>query len=118
MHAGYLGGVWAAVKDGLGAGMAALIVGLQPLLTAVWLSAFGSASHRVAPRQWLGLVLGLAAALWLSRFMESMLFGVTSRDPFTFAGATLVLCATAAIACYLPSRRVLRVDPVIALRAE
>jgi drug/metabolite transporter (DMT)-like permease len=59
MHAGYLGGVWAAVKDGLGAGMAALIVGLQPMLTALWLSAIGSPAHRVAPRQWLGLTLGL-----------------------------------------------------------
>jgi len=59
MHAGYLGGVWAAVKSGLGAGTAALIVGLQPLLTAVWLSARGE-QHRVAPRQWLGLLLGLA----------------------------------------------------------
>jgi drug/metabolite transporter (DMT)-like permease len=59
MHAGYLGGVWAAVKDGLGAGMAALIVGLQPLLTALWLSAIGSAAHRVSKRQWLGLALGL-----------------------------------------------------------
>jgi len=66
----------------------------------------------------IGLALGLAAAFWLSRFMESMLFGVTARDPITFAGATLVLCATGALACYLPSRRVLRVDPVIALRTE
>lgn len=57
MHGGYLGGVWASVKLGLGAGTAALIVGLQPLLTAVWLSATGS-SHHVSGRQWLGLVLG------------------------------------------------------------
>ena len=63
MHAGYLGGVWAAVKDGLGAGMAALIVGLQPVLTAVWLSAFSGGTARVRPAQWLGLVLGLAGLL-------------------------------------------------------
>ena len=62
MHGGYLGGVWAAVKHGLGAGTAALIVGLQPLLTAIWMSLQG-AEHRVAPRQWLGLVLGLAGLL-------------------------------------------------------
>ena len=60
MHAGYLGGVWAAVKGGLGAGMAALIVGLQPVLTALWISARGSAEQRVRVQQWLGLVLGLA----------------------------------------------------------
>jgi drug/metabolite transporter (DMT)-like permease len=59
MHAGYLGGVWAAVKGGLGAGTAALVVGLQPVLTALWISASGQ-GQRVAARQWLGLVLGLA----------------------------------------------------------
>jgi len=62
MHAGYLGGVWAAVKGGLGAGTAALIVGLQPLLTALWVS-FQGPGHRVGARQWLGLVLGLAGLL-------------------------------------------------------
>jgi drug/metabolite transporter (DMT)-like permease len=59
MHGGYLGGVWSAVKLGLGAGTAALIVGLQPVLTALWVSATGS-EHRVSPRQWLGLACGLA----------------------------------------------------------
>ena len=65
MHAGYLGGVWAAVKHGIGAGTVALLVGLQPVLTALWLtwSTFGTsgtAAHRVAPRQWMGLALGLS----------------------------------------------------------
>lgn len=60
MHAGYLGGVWMAVKLGLGAGMASLIVGLQPVLTALWLSAVASGQARVRAVQWLGLVLGLA----------------------------------------------------------
>ena len=55
MHAGYLGGVWAAVKLGMGSGLSALIVGLQPVLTALWLAAIGS---RILRRQWLGLVLG------------------------------------------------------------
>ncbi len=55
MHAGYLGGVWAAVKAGMGSGLSALVVGLQPVLTAVWLSATGGAVTR---RQWLGLTLG------------------------------------------------------------
>jgi drug/metabolite transporter (DMT)-like permease len=57
MHAGYLGGVWAAVKLGMGAGLAALLVGLQPVLTAVWIAARGG---EVAGRQWAGLGLGLA----------------------------------------------------------
>jgi drug/metabolite transporter (DMT)-like permease len=60
MHGGYLGGVWAAVKAGMGAGLAALLVGLQPVLTAVWISLQGG---RVAPRQWAGLTLGLAGLL-------------------------------------------------------
>ena len=59
LHAGYLGGVWAAVKGGLGAGAVALIVGLQPVLTALWVSATGQ-EHRIRPRQWAGLGLGLA----------------------------------------------------------
>jgi len=59
IHAAYLGGVWSAIKLGIGAGTSALIVGLQPLLTALWVSVTGQ-EHRVALRQWLGLVLGLA----------------------------------------------------------
>jgi drug/metabolite transporter (DMT)-like permease len=69
MHAGYLGGVWAAVKLGIGAGTVALIVGLQPLLTAVWVTWRGEhgpsagsmpAAARLGKRQWLGLLMGLA----------------------------------------------------------
>ena len=72
VHAGYLGGVWAAVKAGIGAGTVALIVGLQPVLTALWLTTLSgwappSAAHgtprlaaRITTRQWAGLALGLA----------------------------------------------------------
>jgi len=59
MHGAYLGGVWSAIKLGIGAGTTALIVGLQPVLTALWVSASGQ-EHRIAARQWLGLGLGLA----------------------------------------------------------
>jgi drug/metabolite transporter (DMT)-like permease len=67
MHAGYLGGVWAAVKAGMGSGLSALIVGLQPVLTALWIAAngvglsantHGQHQQRVTARQWLGLALG------------------------------------------------------------
>jgi len=64
MHAGFLGGVWAAVKLGMGAGLAALLVGLQPILTAIWVSSRGG---QVAARQWMGLSLGfigLALVVW------------------------------------------------------
>lgn len=57
MHACYLGGVWAAVKAGMGAGLAALLVGLQPVLTALWISYGGG---RISARQWTGFGLGLA----------------------------------------------------------
>jgi drug/metabolite transporter (DMT)-like permease len=64
VHAGYLGGVWAAVKAGIGAGTVALLVGLQPVLTAVWMTATNGANGanqaRVSRTQWLGLALGLA----------------------------------------------------------
>ena len=77
LHAGYLGGVWAAVKSGIGAGTVALIVGLQPVLTAMWItwsstgSSSGSSANvegaRVTGRQWFGLALGLgglALVVW------------------------------------------------------
>ncbi len=57
MHACYLGGVWAAVKAGMGSGLSSLIVGLQPVLTAFWLAGAGAAVSR---RQWAGLLLGFA----------------------------------------------------------
>jgi drug/metabolite transporter (DMT)-like permease len=72
MHGGYLGGVWVAVKHGMGSGLAALIVGLQPVLTAVWVSwavrgfrqVDGTASGKgVNAWQWLGLALGLGGLL-------------------------------------------------------
>jgi len=68
MHAGYLGGIWTAMKVGMGSGLTALIVGLQPVLTALWVSWMssgdaGSAQSRVSPRQWVGLSLGLGGLL-------------------------------------------------------
>ncbi len=63
MHAGYLGGVWAAVKAGIGAGTVSLIVGLQPVLTALWVSAAGAVAERVSRRQWAGLALGFVGLL-------------------------------------------------------
>lgn len=57
IQAGYLGGVWAAVKLGMGSGLVALLVGVQPVLTAVWMSMRGGAVSR---RQWVGLLLGFA----------------------------------------------------------
>jgi drug/metabolite transporter (DMT)-like permease len=60
MHAGYLGGVWAAVKAGMGSGLSSLIVGIQPVLTAIWLSSLSGQGGQVSRRQWVGLILGFA----------------------------------------------------------
>ncbi len=60
IQAGYLGGVWVGVKSGIGSGLTALIVGLQPVLTAIWLS---SRRHQISRRQWYGLWLGLGGVI-------------------------------------------------------
>lgn len=65
-----------------------------------------------------GLALGLGAAFYLSRLLESLLFGVTPRDPWTFVLVAATFLAVAALACYVPARRATRVDPIRALRAE
>ena len=96
MHAGYLGGVWAAVKAGMGSGVAALIVGVQPILTAIWLSLFGStgAAGRVTRRQWVGLLLGFVGLLLVvSRKFEQGAPGDTA-SPVNLAFA---LCALLSI---------------------
>ena len=66
----------------------------------------------------LGIVAGLVAAFFLSRFLSSILFGITIHDPLTFIAVPLCLVATALIAGYLPARRATRIDPVSSLRYE
>jgi macrolide transport system ATP-binding/permease protein len=65
-----------------------------------------------------GAILGLALALGLLRFAKSMLFGVEASDPATFSLVTIILIAVTLLACYLPARRAMRVDPMVALRYE
>jgi putative ABC transport system permease protein len=64
----------------------------------------------------IGMALGLAGALALSKYLESMLFGVSTRDVPVFAAVTLVLFVVALLACYIPARRATRIDPMVALR--
>jgi putative ABC transport system permease protein len=66
----------------------------------------------------LGVAAGLAAAVGLGRFLESLLFDVSSLDPVTYGGVTAVIVAVALAACWLPARRAARLDPVTVLRSE
>ena len=102
MHAGYLGGVWAAIKAGAPAGTVALIVGLQPLLTAVWVS--GRGQHRVEPLQWLGLGLGLGG---LSLVVWHKMGGELSPANL---GLSLAALASITVGTLYQKRHVLPVD--------
>ena len=100
IHAGYLGGVWVAIKAGMGSGLAALMVGLQPVLTALWLSSQSSNAHggeKVSKRQWLGLAFGLGGLV----LVVSRKFGETQEiTAFTMACITVALLSITAGTLY------------------
>jgi ABC-type antimicrobial peptide transport system permease subunit len=66
----------------------------------------------------IGLAAGIVAALGLTRFMSEMLYNVRPNDPATIAAVAALLAVVALVACYLPARRAIHTDPIIALRHE
>jgi ABC-type antimicrobial peptide transport system permease subunit len=66
----------------------------------------------------LGIVVGMAASLGLTKLMTGMLYGVSASDPITFISVTMLLSFVALAACYIPTRRAMVVDPMVALRCE
>jgi predicted permease len=71
-----------------------------------------------AKMAFVGVAIGIGAALGLTRLMANQLFGVSAHDPWTFAGVAVLLIVVAVAASYIPARRAMRVDPMIALRYE
>jgi putative ABC transport system permease protein len=65
-----------------------------------------------------GVLAGIGGALWLTRLMQDLLFGVPPRDFSTFAAVSVLLTLLALGACWVPARRAMRVDPIVALRYE
>jgi putative ABC transport system permease protein len=78
----------------------------------IWRLMAGSGARLVLS----GIVIGLAGALALTKLLYALLYGVTATDPLTFGGAAVVLASVAAVACYFPTRRAMRIEPVTALR--
>ncbi|MGH9773311.1 MAG: FtsX-like permease family protein, partial [Candidatus Acidiferrales bacterium] len=66
----------------------------------------------------IGLAIGIALALGLTRLMGNLLFSVSAADPLTFAAVAIVIALITMLACYIPARRAVRVDPMLALRHE
>ena len=100
IHAGYLGGVWMAIKAGMGSGLASLMVGLQPVLTALWVSSMASGTddaEKVTQRQWLGLALGLGGLV----LVVSRKFGSTQEvTALTLLAITIALLSITAGTLY------------------
>jgi putative ABC transport system permease protein len=93
-------------------------IGIRMALGSTPRSVMGLVLREVLLVVFAGVAIGLAAAFGLSRFLASELFGVQPTDPLTFIAVAVVLTCVALLACYVPARRAMRVDPMVALRYE
>jgi len=93
-------------------------IGVRLALGAQTRDILGLVVKKVMSLALLGVVIGLAVALALARSMSSLLYGVSATDPITFGLVALLLTAVALLACYIPARRAIKVDPKIALKYE
>jgi ABC-type antimicrobial peptide transport system permease subunit len=89
-----------------------IALGARPVQVMRWIMSEGARMALV------GVAFGLAAALALTRLMASLLYGVSTTDPLTFAGVAILLMGVALAACYIPAWRAMRVDPIVALRHD
>jgi predicted permease len=109
-------GLYGVLADGVG--RRTKEIGVRMALGAGRTQVVGLIVRQGAMLTMIGLLAGLIAAPWLTRYLKSMLFDVSPFDPQIFLAVAFVLAIIATLAAYLPARRATRVDPVIALRAE
>jgi len=93
-------------------------IGVRVALGAQRRDVFGMVLGQGARLAGVGITIGLLAALAATRMMVSFLYGVQPIDPLTFAALPFLLLSIALLACYVPARRAMRVDPMVALRHE
>jgi putative ABC transport system permease protein len=93
-------------------------IGIRMALGALPGGVFGLVLRQAAILVGAGVGIGLLAALGVTKFLTSLLVGVSSYDPLTFAVVAFLLIAAAFLACYIPARRAMHLDPLVALRYE